>query len=353
MSTEGETLSMQQDNQGLTGRIKVKRSIPTGVSDGHVDRPVTDTSIAAFQSDSNFVTGQFVPYGSAKRSDEYFVYNQSDLARLQVAERAPNTPAERGGFEWTPETFRTKKYDLATEADLEAYENQDAPLDAEADAMSFLNMQMKLNSEKRWADTCFKAGVWGLDITGVGSSPSGSQVLQWNVSGSTPLDDIEDAKSQVQASSGGFEPNTVIMGRDVWRALCRHPDVLDLYKANGTGEGARQTATLRAIAELLEVERVLVSRAVINSAKKGATTANALVMSKGFWLGYYDPNPRTLRTMTAFRRFAHTGRGKNQGLMVKRYETDNLDSLTFEMSHTFVDQVVVPAAGAFFASVIA
>lgn len=345
------TASMQVDEQGLSGRTKVKRAVPAGVGAGHVDRPVTDMSIAAFQSDTNFVSSQFVPYGSQKRSDQFFVYNQGDLARLQVAKRGQNTPAERGGFDWTESTFSTVKYDLATEADLEAYENMDEPLSAEADAMAFLNMQMKLNSEKRWADTCFKTGVWGLDVTGA-SSPSGSEVKQWDLSGSDPLGDIEDVKAQVQASCGGFEPNTVIMGRDVWRKLVRHPDVLDLYKANGNGEGARATATLRAIAELLEVDRVLVSRAVINSAKKGASASNALVLSRGCWVGYYDPTPATLRTMTAFRRFAHTGRGKNQGLMVKRYESDILDSLTFEMSHTFVDKVVVPAAGAFFTTII-
>ena len=58
----------------------------------HVDRPLTNISIAYQQSATQFVAGRAAPTVSvAKKSDSYFQYNRADFYRDEMKKRAPAT----------------------------------------------------------------------------------------------------------------------------------------------------------------------------------------------------------------------------------------------------------------------
>jgi len=65
-----------------------------------------------------------------------------------------------------------------------------------------------------------------------------------------------------------MRPNTLVLGVEAWRALRVNPFVVKAAHGNSGDAGA---ATRAAVADLLEVENLIVGQAWLNSAKQGAT----------------------------------------------------------------------------------
>lgn len=63
-----------------------------------------------------------------------------------------------------------------------------------------------------------------------------------------------------------MRPNRVVFGQGVWREFRQHPKVV---KATNRNSGDSGVAAREAVAELLEVEEVIVGRALVNSARIG------------------------------------------------------------------------------------
>ena len=80
---------------------------------------------------------------------------------------------------------------------------------------------------------------------------------------SDPLEMLEDALNQPV-----MRPNTIVFGQAEWSALRRHPKINKAVNGNSGDTGLAMRA---AIAELLEVEQVLVGRSLVNTANIGQT----------------------------------------------------------------------------------
>lgn len=79
--------------------------------------------------------------------------------------------------------------------------------------------------------------------------------------------------------------NVAVFGRAVFSALARHPKIVKAVHGNSGDSGI---ATRRQIAELFELEDVLVGEAFLNTAKKGETTALSRAWGKHAALIYRD-----------------------------------------------------------------
>lgn len=83
---------------------------------------------------------------------------------------------------------------------------------------------------------------------------------QWSHKDSMPAKAVETGKEQI-ADAIGLEPNVMIIGVDVYRALKNNPDVLDRIKhTTPLGEGTGSLVTVPKLASYFDVERVMVAR---------------------------------------------------------------------------------------------
>lgn len=322
--------------------------------DRHVNRPLTDMAIAAFQKNENFIAREAPTVRSKTRTNSYFVFTSGDLNRIEVRPRAPATRAHRAGFGLSTATFSAVRYSLGYDITDEEDNNYDTPLDPEADGARYLAQQFNMHREDAFAGVLFAAS-WGTNLTGVAGVPGGGQFQQWSETGSTPIEDVH-AQSDVVLGRTGYEPNEAWTNKQVLTRLRNHPSIIDRYKANAGGEGARRQASVAAIAELLGIDVLRVSRAVKNTAAEGATAAHSFIFGKAFLLAYVNRAPMPLvKEPSAFYAFLWNGMhgAEEQGFRVKRYRDESIDATSLIGDAAFVPQITGADFGVYLASAIA
>ena len=280
----------------------------------HIDRALTNISVAYIQEASAFVADQVFPVVPVqKQSDRYFVYLKEDWFRDEAKERAPGTESAGGKYEIdnTP-TYFCRKYAFHKDIVEEDRANQDEPLNVDVDAAQFISQKMMLRREVVWANQYFVPGgsagsrssQWGITRSGVASGASNLQFNQWDTDGSTPIEDISAGKMAMAAITG-YKPNVLVLGANVYEKLRNHDDILGRIVFTQRGY-----VTTDILAQLFDVDKIVVGWAVRNISNKlpGDTTnedTNFLLGNHAL-LAYVPPRP-ALKTPSAGYVFAWTG----------------------------------------------
>ena len=323
-------------------------------SDMHIDKALTNISVQYLQDESNFIAGQVFPMVPVqKQSDRYFVYKREDWFRDDAQERAPGTESAGGDYDIdnTP-TYFCKKYAFHKDVVEEDRANADDPLTPDEDAVQFVADKILLNRENNWARTFFKEDVWAHDYEGATTASTGKIVYWDDYANSTPIEDIT-AMATEQAEITGKRPNVMVMGRRAYDALKNHPDFLDRVKYTQKG-----VVTTDLIAQMFDVEKVLVANAIQNTAQKGQDAKMSFILGNHVLLCYTTSAPK-LKTATAGYTFVWTGlMGANAlGGRINRFSMPHLgigtERIECEMAYdmkvvaadmgTFIKNAVNPA----------
>ena len=180
-----------------------------------------------------------------------------------------------------------------------------------------------------------------------------THVVFWDYATSSPITDIRHAKTQARLNSGGFVPNIGVFSRPVFDKLVDHPDFIDRTKYGQTAPNPAM-ATRRIIAEILELEEVLVMDAVYNTAAEGATESNSFIGGLAAAL-FYRPRNAGLMTPSAGYTFNWTGMigsTGGAGLRIKTFRMEHLGSDRVEIDAAFDMRLVSKDCGFFFNNVI-
>ncbi len=266
-------------------------SQPTS-SQVHVNRPLTNISIAFIQAMDKFIADKVFPaIPVRKQGDLYYIYNREDWNRIEVQKRAPATESAGSGFNLDTDSYFADVFALHKDVADQERANQDQPIDLDRDSTEFVTLNHLLKRDKEWSDAFFGTGKWTTDRTGVPGVPTPPQFKQWNDPASTPIEDIDEDIDRIELLTG-FTPNTLVLGKDVWRALKNHPDIIDRMK--NVQNMVTQTVTQQNLASLWDLRQVVVARAIENTAAEGATESNArLLNSKSALLVYSSLSPPT------------------------------------------------------------
>ena len=308
----------------------------------HVNRPLTNISIAYLQDQKDFVaTKVFPPVPVMKQSDQYFTYPKGQWFRTDAQDRAPGTETAGSGYTLDTDTYYCKVKGLHKDVDDQIRANADAPLNMDAEATEFVTRQLALKREKEWAAKYFTTGVW----TGAADYTPGTL---WSAAGSTPFSDIRTKIDAIYKSTG-LRPNTFVLSRDVWSILQDHADLLDRIKYTQTG-----VVGLDLLAKALELDNCVVASAVENTAKEGAAPTMAFVYSKDCLLVYSNPRP-SLMTPSGGYTFNWTGLlgGSADGARIKRFRMEPIASDRIEGEMAYDQKLVASDLGIFFNNVIA
>lgn len=307
----------------------------------HVDAILTNISVAYMQRQENFVASRVFPIVPVeKQSDRFFRYTKNDWFRDEAQRRADATESAGGGYNLTTDSYRADVWAFHKDIGDQTRANADAPLNVDREATEFVTSRMLLKMEKEWQSAFFGSGVWGTDIT-----PSN---LWSNYSTSDPLTDVEVGKRAI-LSTTGFEPNTLVLGYDVFIQLKNHPDLVDRIKYTSSN-----VITADMMARMFEVDRVLVCKAVQATNNEGGTDAYSFIQGKHALLCYSAPSPGLLQPSAGYV-MSWTGVSGGIGATIgtSRLRMDSLKADRVEAEMAFDMKVVAADLGYFFNAVVA
>ncbi len=335
-------------------------------SDVHVNRPLTNISIAFLQDQTKFVAGRVFPnIPVSKKSDQYFTYDRGEFNRDEMRERAPGTESAGGTYTISTDTYFARERSYHKDVPDGVRSNADNPIDLDREATEYVTLKGLINREVDWTGTFFQAqdpgDIWTFDVDGAAvrtpsatfdpTDPANNDVVFWDDAASTPIEDVRLLKRFILESTG-FMPNTLTLGRAVFDTLVDHPDIVGRLDRGQTPVGPAVTNRAQ-LAALLEMEQVLVMDAINNTAAKGQTAAHSFIGGKHALLSYAPSSPGIL-TPAAGYTFSWTGRfgvGAD-GMRIKRFRMEPIESERVEVDMAYDHKKVSADLGAIFGNIV-
>lgn len=314
-------------------------------SDVHVDAVLTNISVAYMQKAENFIADKVFPAVAVdKQSDKYYVFTKADWFRDEAKIQGDNAESVGSGYNLSTTAYFCDLWGMHKDVGKLTKANTDNPLDWRRNAVQFVTQRLLLRREMQWAADYFTTSVWGTDVVG------GSGFTLWSTyASSDPVGDVETGKKTI-LSNTGFEPNTLTLGYDVYSVLKQHPDIIDRFKYTSS-----ESVTPEMLAKIFDVERVLVAKAVKNTAVEGATASYSFVHGKNALLSYSPPSA-SLETPSAGYMFGWKGvsGGLGAAVAIKEIEMPWRNETTrIEGQMAFDAKVVSSDLGYFFSLAVA
>lgn len=329
----------------------------------HVNRPLTNISIAYTQSNDAFIASRVFPSISvSKKSDLYYTYDRAYWYTSNVQKRAPGTESAGGGYKVGTDSYSCDVYAFHKDIDDQIRANADTPLNLDREASEYVASQFMIHRERDFASTFLQGGVWTFEYDGVASgetalgsldptNASNNDVRHWSDPASTPIEDVRRAKLSMLERTG-FEPNKFTMGVRVFNGLLDHPDIIDRIKYGQT-PGSAAEANKETLAKLFGVDEILVAKATNNTAAEGLTESNSFIVGKHALLSY-APQSAGLMVPSAGYTFNWTGYTNGFGApAITRFRMDHLKSDRIEGEVAYDLKKVAGDLGFFFDGIVA
>jgi hypothetical protein len=315
-------------------------------SDLHVNRPLSNMSVAYMQDTADFIADKVFPNVPVeKSSDRYFVIAKDAWFRDDAQERGLSQESAGGGYEVdnTP-TYLCRTYSYHKDIDDKIRPDADAAVvNQDKAATEFVTRKGLLKREKVFVSNFFTTGKWGLDRTGVNSGATGSQFNRWDQSGSTPIADVENERIRI-AEQTGYRPNKLVIGPYVFKALKSHAEILDRIKYTQRGQ-----VTKEILAALFEVDEILIPFATENTARQGQAASMSFAFGKHALLVYAAPAP-ALETPSGGYTISWNGLlgASALGGRIRKFRMENITSDRIEIDMSFDMKLVAADVGTFF-----
>lgn len=311
-------------------------------SDVHVNKPLTNISIAYIQKATDFVADKVFPVVPVmKQSDRYFSYDKKFWMQTQAQKRAPASKSAGSGFhvDNTPSYF-ADVWAVHMDVSDQIRSNADQPLDMDRDATLYVTQQLMLRREKVFMSKYVQAGVW----TG---APDFTPAVKWDLTTSNPPQDIDSLKSQIKSKTA-YMPNCLIVSPDVFFVLRNNPAILDRIKYTQRG-----IVTEDILASVFGVEKFLVMAAVEDPNIEGEATAPNYLTANQALLVYANPSPSILQPTGGYI-FSWQGLfgAGAQGNRIKNFRMEELESDRIEGEMAFDMKLVGADLGVYMTSLI-
>lgn len=326
----------------------------------HVQAALTQIATAYIQDQRNYVADQVFPIVPVEfQADKYFTFSKDDFFRDEATKRADAVESAGGGFELGTGTYAAEVWAYHKDLGGQTRRNADPAVNMDIATTKFIMQKLLIRRDRFFMSAYLVNGVWSADYTGTaGGTPGGSTPAFWNDDANgDPFTDIANAQTTILQNTG-FEPNTFLQSFPVYQGLRKHPLVLDRIKYTTRADASKITPEL--LASAFDVERVIVSKAVYNSAAEtttitGSAGTYAFVASKDALLCHSAPSPG-LMIPTAGYIFAWSGlTGLNTiGIRVAQIPMPwlGLETVRTEGEMAFDMQVIGKDLGIRFASIV-
>lgn len=317
--------------------------MPQSTENMRIDTLLTDVSVG--YSNPGFIADSLFPVVQVmEKSGLIPRFKKSHWFRSDAQERAPGTKSVGGTWEVDSNLpYLVRRYSYRDEINDDDRANAADVYELEATTADFVTEKLLLKREIQWATNFFTTSIWTGDQTG------GTDFSQFNNYGSSsPLLVLTNNMDTVE-SRIGREPNTFILGKQVWNVLRWHPDLLDAIKYTQVG-----VMTTGILASMVGLDRIAIGRAIHTTSPEGTAEASVTysrVFGKHGLLLYVTPRP-TLRSPAAGYTFVWN-RVPNARQYIKRMRDEEREVDIIE-ANGYWDMVrTAPDAGLFLASAVA
>lgn len=314
---------------------------------GHLDRFLSNVSLAFIQGADNFVATKAFPVIPVNfASDKYRTYDRGYFWRDEVGPRPLGGMVPVMGAKIGSDQYLCEEEGLAGLIDDRERANATPPYDPEQTKIIILTQNILIHQDREWADAFFKAGLWTHDMVG-DASPTGDQFLFWDDPDGTPIQDMDAQRTRMMQATG-MRPNVLVMGLQAFNTAKNNKDIVDRVKYTQRG-----VVTAELLASMFEVDRVVVASGVYNKAAEGATDDfDFIIDDNSMLLVHAAPNPG-LMVPSAGYTFNWSGLLGGGGLTtpVQRMRLDREHSDWFEVRMAHDQKLVSPDLGIFFSGV--
>lgn len=316
----------------------IQKGEPT-LSGVHIDEALTNVSVAYMTDESTYVARQVFPEVKVKnQTDKYWVFNKEDWFRDEAEKRADNTETAGSGYRVSTDSYYCDVWGFHRDLGSQLRSNADTVLRLETNAARFVTQRLLLRQEIQWTTDFFTTSKWGTDTT---------VANQWSdYTSSDPIMDIENGKEAI-LSVTGMEPNTLVLGYQVFKYLKHHPDIRDRIKYVSA-----ENVTTTLLARLFEVDRVLVTKGIKATNVKGATAAFSFIQGKHALLVHSATSPAP-ETPSGGYTFVWDQVGSGGGLAIDAFDIRRTKTRRVEGEMSFSNKIIAADLGVFFPSVVA
>ena len=276
----------------MTIATRVRKAPHQNYRDVHFDRPLTNVAIAFFQNVRRFVSHRFFPIMRVmKASDKFDFYPIGYFNHIPETHRDEEANANSVGLKKIEKAYSVGDDALRCFVSDKKRANVDNQLALDRGATRLVTEGLNIRKEKDFADAYLATGKWTTDVQGV-ASPSGAQVKKWSDSSADPIEEYKTQRETFVKVSGGFEPNKGIITYDALTKISEHVNVVDRVVYGGSSERPAHVS-VQALAELFELDELLVMQSIYNTALPGVEDAqgyppvsNAFIAAGKFLVGY-------------------------------------------------------------------
>lgn len=262
-----------------------------GLAPAQVHIPVGQPNTFVLYANRDCIADMVMPVVSvSKKSDDVWampVTTLQSIANVNIT----NSRARPGEIPYTINhdlRYACQDYGLIDFLDAQTLANADAPLNPQMISLAVVKSFLDLAREFRVASIAFGASSYGSNTEAL----SGSN--RWDQASSDPIPMLLAAKESVFST-----PNTLVLGGQVWPKLRTNQNVIKYFVGRGaTNFGASpMMVQLETMAQMLELERVIVGRAKYVTSQEPGTTTDYL-WGKSAALIRVEPNPNPRMTQT-------------------------------------------------------
>lgn len=301
------------------------------VSQVHIDAALTNVSVAYRNPD--YIADLIAPQVAVrKQSDKYYIYDaERERFRQSNDRRAPGAEADEVDFALSTDSYYCEDHALESVIPDEERENADPVIQPDIDRTEFLMDKIDLNKEIVLA-TRIRTGS---DIPG--ETLSGTD--QWSdYTNSDPVSAVEGQKGTIQQEVQVL-PNTLVLPYEVYQKVRLHPKVIEKVQYVKLGVVGPDV-----LAQLFDVDRVLVAKAFKNVAARGQAASLEYVWGKDAFLCYMPARPALKQTALAYTFVWTVAPGSVNGRVVEVWR-ENRRKADMIRVQKYYDQKII-AAGA-------
>lgn len=263
----------------------------------------------------------------SKQTGKYYVYDKSNL-RVEKTNRAAGSPANEVDFGVAPTgTFACDDHALKGFVSDEIQDQADAALNPLVDETETVTEKLLLDRE-------INAAALLTSTANLTQNTTLSGTAQWSdYSNSDPIADVRTARITIHQNTFK-KPNTLILAKTVFDALCDHPAFLERVKYSQLG-----VVTAELMARVFQVEKIIVAEAGQNTATEGQTDVLAYVWGKHAIVAYISPKI-TIKMLTLGATFTYSQR------LVKRWRDEDREGTYVRIGNdNYVQKIIAAAAG--------
>jgi hypothetical protein len=292
---------------------------------------------------SGFIATQVLPVVEvASQAGNFGRIPLAQLLQQRSTLRAPGAGYARGDFTFESTTYACEEHgaeDVVDDRQAKMYREY---FDAEQIATMRAFSAVLRNAEQRVANAVFNATTWN------GASLTTAITNEWDSNHKTnaiPIDDVEGAVRKVYDGSGLW-PNALIINRRVFRNLRNLDQIIDRIESSGAGSPSKPSdITPQMLAQVFDLDYVIVAGASRNNAKEGQTAAPVQIWSDEYAMVCRIATTNDMAEPCIGRTFHWSEDGSSIGGTVESYRQENVRGEVVRVRHDVDELILYAQAG--------